>query len=88
MATEFQWPFPTTPPDEGSFHTCQFNAEWLPVVASVLQQLNDPKIWESPPDDFLVVVLRANFQRCVVKYAHQNGGGSFSVVPVYPNFGS
>ena len=53
MATEFQWPFPTTPPDEGSFHTCQFNAEWLPVVASVLQQLNDPKIWESPPDDFL-----------------------------------
>jgi len=53
MATVFRWPFPATPPDEGSFHTCQFNAEWLPVVISVLQQLNDPQVWESPPDDFL-----------------------------------
>lgn len=53
MAADFRWPFPETPPDDGVFHTCQFNSEWLPIVASVLQQLNDPKLWESPPDDFL-----------------------------------
>jgi len=53
MANEFRWPFPTNPPDEGDLHVCSFSVEWLPVVASVLQQLNDPHTWESPPDDFL-----------------------------------
>lgn len=53
MATGFRWPVPANPPDEGVFHTCQFNAEWLPVVASVLQQMRDVNIWDSPPDDIL-----------------------------------
>jgi len=53
MANDFRWPVPELPPDDGSFHTCQFNVEWLPVVASVLDQLNDMKVWDSPPDDIL-----------------------------------
>jgi len=53
MAANFRWPFPTNPPDEGDLHVCSFSADWLPVVASVLQQLNDPNVWDSPPDDFL-----------------------------------
>jgi len=51
MTNQFRWPVPENPPDEGVFHTCQFNAEWLPVVASVLQQMMDVNTWENPPDD-------------------------------------
>jgi len=53
MANDFRWPFPASPPDEGTLHVCSFSEEWLPVVASVLAQLNDPHTWESPPDDYL-----------------------------------
>lgn len=53
MANTFKWPFPELPPDEGSFHTCQFSVAWLPVVISVLQTMNNPNTWEDPPDDFL-----------------------------------
>jgi hypothetical protein len=53
MADDFRWPVPANPPDEGVLHVCSFNVEWLPVVASVLNQLNDPNVWDSPPDDIL-----------------------------------
>jgi len=51
MATDFKWPVPESPPDEGTFHVCSFNEEWLPVVVSVLNDLMNPKLWDSPPDD-------------------------------------
>ena len=53
MADVFRWPVPANPPDEGVLHVCSFNVEWLPVVASVLQQLNDKFVWDEPPDDIL-----------------------------------
>lgn len=56
MAQPFKWPVPETPPDEGSFHTCQFSASWLPVVVSVLNDLRDPKVWDNPPDDITAQV--------------------------------
>ena len=51
MTTKFRWPVPENPPDEGVFHTCQFNEEWLPVVVSVLQTMMERETWEDPPDD-------------------------------------
>jgi len=56
MAGDFRWPVPANPPDEGVLHVCSFNEEWLPVVASALQMLNDVNVWDSPPDDILAQV--------------------------------
>lgn len=50
-APPFLLPVPELPPDDGSFHTCQFNKQWLPIVLTVLAQLQDPLVWQDPPSD-------------------------------------
>jgi hypothetical protein len=52
----FEFPPPATPPDEGAFHTCQFNTTWLPVLLSVAGELADISLWDNPPSDMIAQV--------------------------------
>lgn len=49
----FPVPTPSSPPDEGDFFYPAFGAQWLPVILAKLQELQDPALWESPPDDLI-----------------------------------
>lgn len=49
----FPLPVPSDPPDTGVFFYPEFGAQWLPVMQGLLQELKDPAIWASPPDDII-----------------------------------
>jgi len=49
--SEYLYPVPENPPDEGDFIMVVFNRQWLPFVLGVLLPLKNPNIWNEPPDD-------------------------------------
>lgn len=52
----YKYPVPESPPDEGTFIFVGFNVEWLPFVLGALLPLQNPNLWDSPPDDITAQV--------------------------------
>lgn len=48
----FKWPFPSEYPDAGTLFVIGINPQWIPILVSCCEVLNNPDTWDSPPSDF------------------------------------
>lgn len=51
MPTDFLYPVPELPPDEGTLWVVAFNAEWLPIVVDAVDNLQRGSLFDVPPAD-------------------------------------